>query len=90
LINNLQQQQNVTMHLEITTSHHPIVVGRNSQHLREIMQRTNTTIMFQDVNDANVKPIKRSQVTIQGPIGCVYLARQQLIVRITHNLFVEI
>ena len=68
------------MHLEITTSHHPIVLGKNSQHLREIMQRTNTIIIFQDSNDTNVKPIKRSQVTISGPINGVYLARQQLLV----------
>jgi protein bicaudal C len=69
------------MHLEITTSHHPIVVGKNSQTLREIMHRTNTTIIFQNVNDSNVKPIKRSQVTITGPIDGVYFARQQLLVR---------
>lgn len=69
----------VTMHLEITTSHHPIVVGKNSMGLREIMHRTNTTIIFQNVNDSNVKPIKRSQVTISGPIDGVYFARQQLI-----------
>lgn len=67
------------MHLEITTSHHPIVVGKNSMALREIMHRTNTTIIFQNVNDSNVKPIKRSQVTISGPIDGVYFARQQLI-----------
>lgn len=68
------------MHLEITTSHHSIVLGKNAQNLREIMQRTNTIIIFQDSNDANVKPIKRSQVTISGPISGVYLARQQLLV----------
>ncbi|XP_070492413.1 protein bicaudal C isoform X2 [Chironomus tepperi] len=71
--------RHVIMHLEITTSHHPIVLGRNAQNLREIMQRTNTIIIFQDSNDSNVKPIKRSQVTISGPISGVYLARQQLL-----------
>lgn len=71
--------RHVIMHLEITTSHHPIVLGKNAQNLREIMQRTNTIIIFQDSNDANVKPIKRSQVTISGPINGVYLARQQLL-----------
>lgn len=75
------------MHLEITTSHHPIVLGKNSQNLREIMQRTNTIIIFQDSNDNNVKPIKRSQVTISGPINGVYLARQQLLVSFELNLF---
>jgi protein bicaudal C len=44
------------------------------------MQRTSTVIIFQDANDINVKPIKRSQVTISGPINGVYLAREQLLV----------
>lgn len=38
--------------------------------------------MFPDANDVNIKPIKRSQVTITGSINGVYLARQQLIVSI--------
>lgn len=70
----------VQMHLEISTQHHPIVLGKNSQNLREIMQRTKTKIIFPDANDVNVRPIKRSQVTITGPINGVYLARQQLLV----------
>lgn len=70
----------VQMHLEISTQHHPIVLGKNSQNLREIMQRTNTKIMFPDSNDMNIRPIKRSQVTITGNINGVYLARQQLLV----------
>lgn len=69
----------VQMHLEISTQHHPIVLGKNSQSLREIMQRTKTKIIFPDANDVNVRPIKRSQVTISGPINGVYLARQQLL-----------
>jgi protein bicaudal C len=69
----------VQMHLEISTQHHPIVLGKNSQNLREIMQRTKTKIIFPDANDVNVRPIKRSQVTITGPINGVYLARQQLL-----------
>lgn len=70
----------VQMHLEISTQHHPIVLGKGSQNLREIMQRTNTKIMFPDINDMNIRPIKRSQVTISGRIQEVYLARQQLLV----------
>jgi protein bicaudal C len=69
----------VQMHLEISTQHHPIVLGKGSQNLREIMQRTNTKIIFPDANDMNIRPIKRSQVTISGPITGVYLARQQLL-----------
>lgn len=70
----------VQMHLEISTQHHPIVLGKSSQNLREIMQRTGTKVIFPDANDMNIRPIKRSQVTITGPIGGVYLARQQLLV----------
>ncbi|XP_055548937.1 protein bicaudal C [Wyeomyia smithii] len=69
----------VQMQLEISTQHHPIVLGRASSNLREIMSRTGTQIMFPDANDVNIKPIKRSQVTITGSINGVYLARQQLI-----------
>uniref|UniRef100_A0A336LJF4 CSON006372 protein n=1 Tax=Culicoides sonorensis TaxID=179676 RepID=A0A336LJF4_CULSO len=69
----------VQMQLEISIQHHPIVVGRMSANLREIMQKTETKIMFPDANDVNIKPIKRSQITISGTIEGVYLARQQLI-----------
>ncbi|XP_050101510.1 protein bicaudal C [Anopheles aquasalis] len=69
----------VQMQLEISTQHHPIVLGRASSNLRDIMLRTGTQIMFPDANDVNIKPIKRSQVTITGSINGVYLARQQLI-----------
>lgn len=37
--------------------------------------------MFPDACDVNIKPIKRSQVSITGSIDGVYVARQQLIVR---------
>ncbi|XP_055643769.1 protein bicaudal C [Toxorhynchites rutilus septentrionalis] len=76
---NIASQIPVQMQLEISTQHHPIVLGRASSNLREIMSRTGTQIMFPDANDVNIKPIKRSQVTITGSINGVYLARQQLI-----------
>uniref|UniRef100_A0A8W7PKU2 SAM domain-containing protein n=1 Tax=Anopheles coluzzii TaxID=1518534 RepID=A0A8W7PKU2_ANOCL len=76
---NMASQIPVHMQLEISTQHHPIVLGRSSSNLREIMNRTGTQIMFPDANDVNIKPIKRSQVTITGSINGVYLARQQLI-----------
>lgn len=76
---NMANQIPVQMQLEVSTQHHPIVLGRASSNLREIMSRTGTQIMFPDANDVNIKPIKRSQVTITGSINGVYLARQQLI-----------
>ncbi|CRL00989.1 CLUMA_CG014408, isoform A [Clunio marinus] len=79
MFEDIAQQIPVQMHLEISTQHHPVVLGKGSQNLREIMQRTSTKIIFPDANDMNVRPIKRSQVTISGPITGVYLARQQLL-----------
>ncbi|CAO1360776.1 unnamed protein product [Diamesa tonsa] len=69
----------VNMHIEISTQHHAIVLGKSSHNLREIMARTGTKIIFPDANDMNIKPIKRSQVTISGSINAVYHARQQLL-----------
>lgn len=81
MFEDLAPQIPVSLHVEISTQHHPIVLGKGSQNLREIMQRTNTKIIFPDANDMNIRPIKRSQVMISGPIHGVYLARQQLLVR---------
>lgn len=75
------------MQLEISIQHHPIVVGRMSSNLREIMNKTNTKIMFPDANDVNIKPIKRSQITITGSIDGVYLARQLLIVSVFKSVW---
>lgn len=70
------------MQLDISTQHHQIVLGRGSSNLVEIMKCTGTKILFPDANDINIKPLKRSQVTIIGSIDGVYLARQKLIVSI--------
>lgn len=45
-------------------------------------------IIFPDLNDVNIKPIKKSQVTITGSIDGVYKARQQLIVRINYLVYI--
>lgn len=45
-------------------------------------------IIFPDLNDVNIKPIKKSQVTITGSIDGVYKARQQLIVRINYFVYI--
>lgn len=44
--------------------------------------------MFPDACDVNIKPIKRSQVSITGSIDGVYIARQQLIVRFDFFFFI--
>uniref|UniRef100_A0A1A9WTZ7 SAM domain-containing protein n=1 Tax=Glossina brevipalpis TaxID=37001 RepID=A0A1A9WTZ7_9MUSC len=69
----------VHMQLEISPQHHEIVKGRNNANLLSIMERTQTKIIFPDLKDMNVKPLKKSQVNIIGTINGVYKARQQLI-----------
>lgn len=46
-------------------------------------------IIFPDLKDQNILSIKQSQVTITGSIDDVYLARQQLIVRITSFIIIS-
>lgn len=69
----------VQMQIDIAVQNHFVVAGKSSENLRGIMKSTGTEIIFPDANDCNVKPIKRSQVTITGTIEAVYAARQQLI-----------
>ncbi|TMW46084.1 hypothetical protein DOY81_008835, partial [Sarcophaga bullata] len=76
---NIANQILVNMQLEISPQHHEIVKGKNNTNLLGIMERTNTKIIFPDLSDVNVKPLKKSQVTITGTIEGVYKARQQLL-----------
>ncbi|KAL1123258.1 hypothetical protein AAG570_002344 [Ranatra chinensis] len=79
MCDSLASQVLVQMMIEISPQHHSIVLGRNNECLRGIMQRTSTQIVFLDPNDPNILPLKKSNVTITGSIHNVYLARQQLI-----------
>lgn len=65
--------------MEISPQHHSIVLGKQSNNLRLIMQRTSTQIIFPDAGDPNIPNLKKSNVTITGTINNVYIARQQLI-----------
>ncbi|XP_017856704.1 PREDICTED: protein bicaudal C [Drosophila arizonae] len=69
----------VNVQMEISPQHHEIVKGKNNVNLLSIMERTQTKIIFPDLSDMNVKPLKKSQVTISGRIDDVYRARQQLL-----------
>ena len=74
------------MTMEISPHHHPIVLGPQSQYLKAIMDKTQTQIMFPDAQDPNIPILKKSNVTITGQINKVYLARQQLMVKIISSL----
>jgi protein bicaudal C len=75
-----QSQIQVQMSMEISPQHHSVVLGKQSNNLKSIMQRTATQIMFPDAGDPNIPSLKKSNVTITGSIHNVYLARQQLMV----------
>lgn len=70
------------MMVEISPQHHSIVLGKNNENLKTIMQNTSTQIIFLDPSDPNIPSLKKSNVTITGSIHNVYKARQQLIVSI--------
>ncbi|CAG5093453.1 Similar to BicC: Protein bicaudal C (Drosophila melanogaster) [Cotesia congregata] len=64
---------------EATTRLIGVVLGKQSNNLKLIMQRTSTQIMFPDAGDPNIPSLKKSNVIITGGINNVYLARQHLI-----------
>lgn len=73
--------------MEISPQHHSVVLGKQSNNLKSIMQTTATQIMFPDAGDPNIPSLKKSNVTITGSIHNVYLARQQLMVSTSIILF---
>ncbi|XP_073993558.1 protein bicaudal C isoform X2 [Rhodnius prolixus] len=75
----LTDQVLVHMMVEISPQHHSIVLGKNNENLKTIMQNTSTQIIFLDPSDPNIPSLKKSNVTITGSIHNVYKARQQLI-----------
>ncbi|CAD6208907.1 GSCOCG00010721001-RA-CDS [Cotesia congregata] len=79
LCKNLASQISVQMSMEISPQHHSVVLGKQSNNLKLIMQRTSTQIMFPDAGDPNIPSLKKSNVIITGGINNVYLARQHLI-----------
>ncbi|XP_049856484.1 protein bicaudal C homolog 1 isoform X1 [Schistocerca gregaria] len=72
------EQVVMQMTIEISPQHHPIVLGKNRENLKLIMQRTGTQILFPDAGDPGIPSLKKSSVNITGTIHNVYKARQQL------------
>lgn len=75
--------------MEITAVQHGFVRAVNDSNIHSIMMDTGAKIIFPDLSDSNIQQIKRSRIHIHGELNSVYLARQQLIVRLlfTHNCF---
>lgn len=58
-----------------------MVLGKNHENLKAIIQKTRTRIIFPDAEDPNIPSLKKSHITISGNnIHNVYAARQLLMV----------
>jgi len=66
--------------MEISAAQHSFVRAVNDGNIHGIMMNTGAKIIFPDLSDTNIQQIKRSRVYVSGDMGCVYNARQQLIV----------
>jgi len=69
----------VSLQMQISPQHHEIVKGKNNVNLLSIMECTQTKIIFPDLTDMNVHPLKKFKVLIIGRIDDVYRARKQLL-----------
>ena len=70
------QAVDVKMRLQISPQNHPVLIGKDSKNLREIVKGTNTKIMFPDANKTSIS--KAFEITIIGTIDGVHRAKQQL------------
>ncbi|XP_055712848.1 protein bicaudal C isoform X2 [Phlebotomus papatasi] len=76
---NTSARIDVMHQMEISPQHHCIVKGKDNRNLLHIMEFTSTKIIFPDLSDANIRPLRRSQILIYGNIEGVYSARQLLL-----------
>ena len=65
--------------MEISPQHHSVMLGTENYKLKNVMQRTNTMIIFPDAMDPNIPSINKGSVTISGSIHDVYIVRQLLL-----------
>lgn len=69
------------MTLEISPQHHSVVQGYNKMNLQHIRGMTGTTIMFPDLTDPHIPPLRKNTVSIRGSLENVLQARLMLMVR---------
>jgi len=71
----LANQVQVCMALEISPQHHSSVQGMNKMNLQHIRTMTSTTIMFPDLTDPHIPPLRKNTVSIRGSLDSVLQAR---------------
>lgn len=69
------------MTLEISPQHHAVVQGYNKMNLQHIRTATGTTIMFPDLTDPHIPPLRKNTISIRGSLDNVLQARLMLMVR---------
>lgn len=75
------------MTLEISPQHHAVVQGCNKMNLQHIRSITNTTIMFPDLTDPHIPPLRKNTISIRGSLDSVLQARLMLMVCILLHRF---
>jgi len=73
------------MTLEISPQHHAVVQGGNKMNLTHIRTITSTTIMFPDLTDPHIPPLRKNTISIRGSLDSVLQARLMLMVKIYSN-----
>ena len=68
------------MTLEISPQHHAVVQGGSKMNLQHIRTATGTTIMFPDLTDPHIPPLRKNTISIRGALDCVLQARLMLMV----------
>ncbi|XP_032794013.1 protein bicaudal C homolog 1 isoform X1 [Daphnia magna] len=74
----LANQVQVCMTLEISPQHHAVVQGGNKMNLQHIRTVTGTTIMFPDLTDPHIPPLRKNTISIRGSLDSVLQARLML------------
>lgn len=80
MIHLCQAESEVMMYMEISPHYHSTVLGNNgASHVRNIMAATGTMIVWPNLADTSLHPLRKSTFVISGPIEDVYRAREMLI-----------
>ena len=85
----VKNQVQVCMTLEISPQHHAVVQGAGKMNLQHIRSVTGTTIMFPDLTDPHIPPLRKNTVSIRGSLDSVLQARLMIMVSTLRKLIRE-
>ena len=69
--------------------HHAVVQGAGKMNLQHIRSVTGTTIMFPDLTDPHIPPLRKNTVSIRGSLDSVLQARLMIMVSTLRKLIRE-